>query len=561
MNRRAFLTRGAIAASYPVWARATAWAQAATRVDLILRRATLYDGTGGAPFAADVAIRGDRIAAIGPEIQVAGAEVVDLGGLALAPGFIDIHSHTDLVLLVNRNAESKIRQGVTTEVVGQDGDSIGPWTDTEFEQTRDGYRERYGVTIDFRDLAGFFARLEREPASVNLASMIGNGSVRGAVVGDADRRATPEELDRMVSLVEDGLAAGACGLSSGLEYVPSAFADLDELVALAAPLRAARLLYASHMRNEDDRLLAAIEEAINVGRLAGVPVQVSHLKAQGQRNWWKAQVALEMLERVAAEGVDVAYDRYPYVAYSTGLSNLFPIWSRDGGTDAFLERLADSSLEARMEVAVRAKIAQLGDWNSVQITGTRADSLTWARGRRLGDLAGERGQEPYLLLKQLMLEDRSGTGMVGFGMSEENTERILAHPMGMVCSDGGARAPYGPLAEGSPHPRSYGTFPRVLGHYCRDRGIMRLETAIHKLTAMPARRLHMRDRGLVVPGAVADLVVFDPDIVADTATFEDPHQYPVGIPHVLVAGQFVVRDGEHTGAHPGRVVRPDPVVG
>jgi N-acyl-D-amino-acid deacylase len=379
-------------------------------------------------------------------------------------------------------------------------------------------------------------------------------------VGEVDRRASEEELARMVRLVREGLAAGACGLSSGLEYVPSGFADLDELVALSGPLRDYRLPYSSHMRNEDDRLLAAVEEALNVGRLAGVPVQIAHLKAQGQRNWWKAEMVLEMLERNLADGLDVAYDRYPYVAYSTGLSNMFPIWSRDGGTDAFLERLADSSLEARIEQAVRAKVAQLGDWNAIQITGTREESLAWARGRRLGDLAEERGQEPYLLLKQLMLQDRSGTGMVGFGMSEPNTERLLAHPMGTVCSDAGARAPYGPLSEGSPHPRAYGTFPRVLGHYARDRGIMPLATAVHKMTGQPAQRLHLRDRGTVVPGAFADLVVFDPDTVADRATFEDPHQYPVGIPHVLVAGQFVVRDGEHTGAHPGRVVKPDPVV-
>lgn len=560
MNRREFLAHAAVAASYPLWAREPVWAQTAADADLILVGGALYDGSGGAPFEADIAIRGDRIAAIGPGLATGSSEVVRVDGFAVAPGFIDIHSHTDLVLLVNPNAESKIRQGCTTEVVGQDGDSIGPWTDEAFEGIRDRYRSRYDVEIDFRDLAGFFARLTREPASVNLASMVGNGSVRGAVIGEVDRRASEEELARMLRLVREGLAAGACGLSSGLEYVPSAFADLDELIALSEPLRDYRLPYASHMRNEDDRVLAAVEEALNVGRLAGVPVQVSHLKAQGQRNWWKAEVILEILERNLADGIDVAYDRYPYVAYSTGLSNLFPIWSRDGGTDAFLERLADSSLEARIEQAVRAKVAQLGDWNAIQITGTREESLSWARGRRLGDLAKERGQEPYLLLKQIMLQDRSGTGMVGFGMSEENTERLLAHPMGMVCSDAGARAPYGPLSEGSPHPRAYGTFPRVLGHYVRDRGIMPLETAVHKMTAMPAQRLHLRDRGTVVPGAFADLVVFDPDTVADRATFEDPHQYPVGIPHVLVAGQFVVRDGDHTDAHPGRVVKPDPVV-
>lgn len=561
LNRRTFLARAAGFAvlAQPRWARAVVWAQTPSRADVVLQGGRIYDGSGGAPYVADVALQGDRIIAIGPGLANGGSQVVDLRGLALAPGFIDIHSHTDLVLLVNPNAESKIRQGVTTEVVGQDGSSIGPWTDAEFESTRDSYRSRYDVEIDFRDLPGFFDRLARTPASVNLASMVGAGSIRGAVVGDDDRPARPDELARMVCRVRDGLAAGACGLSSGLEYVPGGFADLEELVALAEPLREFRLPYASHMRNEDDRLIAAIEEALNVGRLARVPVQVSHLKAQGQRNWWKARVVLDMLEAARADRIDVMYDRYPYVAYSTGLSNLFPIWSRDGGTDAFLERLADSILEGRIEDAVRAKIAQLGDWNSVQITSTRSDALAWARGRRFGDLASERGEEPYLLLKRLMLEDRSGTGMVGFGMGKENTERFLAHRLGMVCSDSGARAPYGPLSEGVLHPRSYGTFPRMLGYYCRERQVMPLEMAIHKITAMPAQRLHFRDRGVVWPGAIADLAVFDPDTVADQATFENPHRYPIGVPHVIVAGTFVIRDGEHTGAIPGRVVTPDPV--
>ena len=561
MNRRTFLARAACIAALgaPRWAREAVWAQVPTQPDIVVRGATVYDGSGGAPFAADVALGGDRIVAVGPVLPTTGAEVVDARGLAVAPGFIDVHSHTDLVLLVNPNAESKIRQGVTTEVVGQDGSSIGPWTDGEFESTRDRYRRLYDVEIDFRDLPGFFDRLGRTPASVNLASLVGAGSVRGAVVGQDDRGATAEELARMVALVREGLAAGACGLSSGLEYVPSGFADLEELVALAEPLRARRLPYASHMRNEDDRLIAAIEETLNVGRLAGVPVQVSHLKAQGQRNWWKARVVLDMLEAAQADRIDVMYDRYPYVAYATGLSNLFPIWSRDGGTDAFLERVADSSLEARIEQAVRAKVVQLGDWNSVQITSTQSESLAWARGRRFGDLAAERDAEPYLLLKQIMLEDRSGTGMVGFGMDEGNTERFLAHPFGMVCSDGGARAPYGPLSEGSPHPRSYGTFPRVLGHYCRERQAMPVETAVHKITAMPARRLNFRDRGVIRPGAVADLTVFDPATVADQATFENPHQYPTGVPHVIVGGALVIKDGEHTGAAPGRIVKPDPV--
>lgn len=557
MRRRAFLRSAAVAAGGAVVLPRSLWAMSPVApIDRILRGAVVYDGTGAPPIEADVALAGDRIAAVGPRLPSTGAEVIDLRGLALAPGFIDIHSHSDLVLLVNPRAESKIRQGVTTEVVGQDGGSIGPWSDAAFERVRASYRERHGIEIDFRDLAGFFARLEREPAAVNLASMIGAGSVRSYVVGEDDRPATPEELERMVALVEAALAAGACGLSSGLEYTPGAFADLDELVALARPLRGRGLPYASHMRNEDDRLFAAVEEAIAVGRHAGVPVQVSHLKAQGERNWWKAGPVLGMIESARAAGVDVMFDRYPYIAYSTGLSNLFPVWSRDGGTRAFLARLSDPAVEPRIRRAVLAKIEQLGSWDAVQVTGTGSDAFAWARGRRLGQLAAERGREPYDLLLEIIIGDENRTGMVGFGMAEENTERILSHPLAMVCSDGSALAPYGPLSEGTPHPRSYGTFPRVLGHYVRERRAMPLETAIHKMTGMPAKRLRLAGRGVIAPGSFADLVAFDPDTVADRATFEAPHQYPAGIPHVWVNGVQVLRDGEHTGARPGRVVRP-----
>ncbi|MGH7483616.1 MAG: N-acyl-D-amino-acid deacylase family protein, partial [Longimicrobiales bacterium] len=525
---------------------------------LILRGATVYDGTGAAGHAADVAVGEGRILEIGASPGAAGAEVVDLGGLALAPGFVDIHSHTDLSLLVDARAESKIRQGCTTEVSGQDGGSIGPWSDAAFEDVRASYRERYGVEIDFRDPGGFLDRIGRERVAVNVATMVGAGTVRAAVVGADDRPATDAELARMVALVREALGRGACGLSSGLEYTPGGFATLAELAALAGPLRGTGLPYASHMRNEDDHLLAAIEEALNVGRAAGVPVQISHLKTQGERNWWKVGPVLELLEAARADGLDVLYDRYPYIAYSTGLSNLFPLWTRDGGTDAFTARLQDPALRGRIEAAVREKIEQLGSWDSVQITGTAADELAWARGQRLGELARAREVDPYELLLSLMLTDRGRTGMVGFGMSEQNTARFLAHPLGMVCSDSGARALDGPLSGGSPHPRTYGTFPRVLGHYVRERGVMPLETAVHKMTWLPASRVGLLDRGRIAPGAAADLVAFDPAEVDDRATFENPHQYPVGIQHVLVAGEFVLRDGRRTGALPGRPLRPLP---
>ncbi len=557
MNRRSFIAGsvGAVTAFPWIWTKLTRHT-GASPVDVVLRGALVFDGTGAPPVAADVLIEGDRIVAVGGSVTAPGTTVVDLSGLALAPGFIDIHSHTDLALLVDYRAESKIRQGVTTEVTGQDGSSIGPWTDGRYRRIRDAYRDRYDVHIDFTDLPGFFARLEHEPGAVNLASMIGTGTVREYVVGLEDRPATGSERTHMAALVAQALDAGACGVSSGLEYLPDAFATLDELVALAGVLQGKSLPYAAHIRNEDDQLFAAIEETLNVGRLARVPVHVSHLKAQGHRNWWKAEQALDMIAHARADGIEATFDRYPYAAYSTGLSSLFPVWAREGGTDAFLARLADPAKQAQIEGAVREKVQKLGSWDAVQITSTANEALEWARGRRLGLLATERNQDPYALLLEIIREDRSRAGMIGFGMSDENTERILKHPLGMVCSDAGALAIQGPLSTGVPHPRAYGSFPRLLGHYCRDRRLMPLEIAIHKITAMPADKLQLAGRGRIVSGAFADLVAFDPDTIVDRASFENPHQYPSGIPHVMVNGEWVVWEGEHTGARPGRVVRP-----
>jgi N-acyl-D-amino-acid deacylase len=522
--------------------------------DLVLRRATVFDGTGAPGVEADVAILGDRIQAVGRIVERGRVEV-DLAGHALSPGFIDIHTHADLPILANPKVENRILQGITLEVGGQCGGSPGPWSDAQAQGTRERYRRVHGVDIDFQDLGGFFRALEMTPPAVNAACMVGQGTVRGTVVGSEDRPATQEEVARMKALVAEAMQQGAVGLSSGLEYTPSGFATTNELVELASVLQGTGYPYASHMRNEDDSVLAAVEEAIHVGRVAGVPVQVSHLKAQGERNWWKAGVILDLLERVREDGVDVHYDRYPYVAYSTGLSNLFPTWAKSGDSAAFVARLGDPELRPELERYARGKVAQLGSWNSVQISSIGSEKNAWLGGRRLGDAAREAGEEPFAMALRLLTEEGGSVGMIGFGMSEENTARILSHPLGMVCSDGSVYAPAGPLSGGSPHPRSYGTFPRVLGHYVREQRVMPLETAIHKMTGLPARKIQLEDRGVLRPGAYADLVAFNPDTVRDTATFTDPHQYPEGINLVVVNGQVTVREGEMTGVLAGRPVR------
>lgn len=523
-----------------------------SRPELVFRRARIVDGTGAPSRLGDVAVTAGRITTVG-RVREPGLEEIDLDGLVLAPGFIDIHSHADLELLIEPRAESRIRQGVTLEVVGQDGSSI-LWSREEARRTARRYARDYGIRMDFRDLGGFLDHLDRNPVAVNVASMVGHGSVRGAVVGGADRPASPAEIAGMRRLVRQALDQGAVGLSSGLEYTPGSFAPREELVALASELAGTGLPYASHMRNEDDRLLSAVEETIHVGRAAGVPVQISHLKAQGRRNYWKAGLALEMIEHARGQGVDVHFDRYPYVAYATGLSSLFPPWAREGGTDALLRRIRNGETGGQIREFTTAKVALLGSWDSVQITSTNA-ATAWARGRRLGELAAERGTDGWTLAVRLMAENRGGVGMIGFGMSEENTARFLAHPLCMPCSDGGAYAPYGPLSTGSPHPRGYGSFPRILGRYVRELGLVTLEEAVRKMTSLPAAKLGLDDRGRLAPGMVADLVAFDPARVSDTATFESPHGYPVGIVHVVVNGSVTIREGEQTGTLSGRSVR------
>lgn len=503
--------------------------------DLIIRGGTVLDGSGAAGVTADVAVSGGRIAAVGPSLPVRGAEELDARGLAVVPGFIDIHSHADGSLDDDPRCESAIRQGITTIIAGQDGGSRGTG------------EQRLGT---------WFKEIDALQPGPNVASMIGLGSVRRAVVGNDDRPATPGEMARMVRLVDAALADGACGASSGLEYTPGAFASIDELIELSRSLAPRGLPYASHMRNEDDRLLEAIDEAVAVARGARCPLHVSHLKTQGPRNWPHLDDAFARIEGANSGGGSATFDRYAYIAYSTGLTNLFPVWSRDGGTDDFLARLDAPDTSDRIRTEALAKVELIGGWHNVQISSVRDDADRAAEGQRLDDWARSRSEEPYAATLGLLRRNRGGIGMLGFAMSEENLDRILAHPLAMVCTDGGGFAIDGPTRRGSPHPRGAGSFARVLGRYVRERKALTLPDAIRKMTSAPATRLRLSDRGMVRQGYAADIVVFDPETVADRATFENPFQYPVGISAVIVNGRFALRDGTRTMPGSGRSLRP-----
>jgi N-acyl-D-amino-acid deacylase len=536
-SRRTFLARGGAALAAIAGAPAIHVRRADH--DLVIRRGSVDDGLGPPGVARDPAVSGARVPAIADRLAARGLEEIDARGLAVTPGFIDMHAHADGSLDQDPRAESAIRQGITTLIAGQDGGSRATGAEA-------GERSSF---------AAMFASIDALQPGVNVASMIGLGTVRSTVIGPDDRPATAAELERMTAMVARALADGACGASSGLEYTPGAFASPEELIALCRPLRERGLPYATHMRNEDDRLLDAIEESIAVAGGAGCPLQISHLKTQGPRNWGRLDEAFELIGQARGRGVDAAFDRYPYVAYSTGLTNLFPVWSRDGGIDAFLARLDDPAASVRVRQETLAKVELIGGWDNVQISSVRAEGDRPAEGKRLGAHAGATGQDPYAAAVDLLRRSHGSVGMLGFAMSEENLERILAHPLAMVCTDGGGFAVDGPTRRGSPHPRGIGSFPRVLGRYVRDRKALTLADAIRKMTSLPASRVRLGDRGRLAPGAAADIVVFDPAAIADRATFEAPFQYPVGIVAVVVNGAIALRDGERRPGR-GRALRP-----
>jgi N-acyl-D-amino-acid deacylase len=517
--------------------------------ELVIRGGVVVDGTGAPRRRADVAVRDGRIVAIGEIGTGSGAPEVDARGRAISPGFIDIHSHSDESVLVNSALESAVHQGVTCVVAGNCGGASAPVMGLAAEEL-DRDIKRYGLERSWSSFGEYADAVERSGSAINFCSFVGHGTLRMCVMGADDRAPAGGELAAMKALLAKSLDDGAVGLSTGLIYPPSAYGTTDEISALAAVVRERDGLYASHIRNEGDDLFAAIEENLEIGRRSGVRVQLSHHKASQKRNWGKVKESTAMIERAQRAGVDVIADQYPYTASSTGLAVTIPKWAHAGGSLALCERLKDPAVRQR----IRGEYTETErSWPDIVIA--RAMHHPDWSGKSVAELATAAKQDPLEWTCDALVEHDGAIDIIHHSMDEGDVRYVMATSWICAGSDSRANAPYGPLSFGKPHPRSYGTFPRILGHYARDLGVITLEDAVRKMTSLPASRLKLRDRGMVREGAWADLVVFDPERIIDTATYEDPHRYPAGIDHVIVNGTVVTHGDETSAPRPGRFLR------
>jgi N-acyl-D-amino-acid deacylase len=523
--------------------------------DLVIKGGLIYDGEGREAFQADIGIVGNNIQEIGRISSIKGKAVIDANGLSICPGFIDVHDHTDISLLINPKAESHVRQGITTVVSGNCGASPFPIAEEIYDEIKANYQEQFQLDLTWSDLKGFLLRLEKTGMALNYATLVGHGTIRGAVMGFHDRPSKTDELLKMKTLLEENIINGAVGFSTGLEYAPGSFAPANEITELCYVVSRLNGVYATHMRSEGDFLMESLEESIDVSRKTGVSLEISHFKVAYPPNWHKIDDAIAKVEEAKQEGIDIACDRYPYIAGSTGLSFYMPLWARQGTTDEFLSRLKDPTVETRLREYVDKQEKKLGSWDKVLISDVVTDKNKQFVGMSVLQAQKHVEKDAFEFMRDILIEERGRVGMVTFMMKEENLKKILAHPLVGIGCDGSAMAPYGPLGEGKPHPRSYGSFPRVLGKYVRDEKIISMTQMIKKITSNPAKKFGFEKRGVLQTGYNADIVIFDEANVIDQATFEQPHQYSRGIEYVLVNGQVVINREEHTGNLPGQVLR------
>ena len=525
--------------------------------DTLIRNGSVIDGSGAPATVGDVAIRDGRIAAIGPTLAGDAAKTIDATGLAVSPGFIDIKTHSDFTLPINPKAESKVRQGVTTEIIGHCGFSVAPVLPGKVALLRD-YLSPSAPWLPFREM-GFPEYLDTFPATaVNAGMLVGHNTLRLMVMGMEARPPTSDELNRMIALLEEALDTGALGLSSGLFTSPGAYAEPDEMIALCNVVKRHNGAYFTHLRDESNKVLEALEEAIQIAEVCGIHVEIVHFKCSGMDNWGKTARALEMIGAARARGLNVDCDFYPYTAGSNPLKNILPQWVQAGGVDAMIERLALPETRARIRADVERdglnNWGRIPSWDCVQISVS--PHTPQFAGRTVAELAKETGQDPVDRLCDYLIADKGATRVLVTSISEDDVEDLVRSPSALVGSDGNCVATYGTVSQGMPHPRFYGTFPKVLNHYVRDRPLLPLEQAVHKMTGATARALKLKDRGLLREGFRADIAIFDPADFRDRATYADPHQYPTGDrTTVLVNGTIVVDAAVHTEALPGKVLR------
>src|SRR5687767_4322784 len=534
--------------------------------DIIIRNGRVVDGSGRRGVNADLAIKGDRIVRNANLRGARAKREIDANGQVVAPGFIDMLGQSEQFLLIDGRAMSKVMQGVTTEITGE-GESIAPINDQILKE-QEAFNRKYNLTVDWQTFDQYFRRLERQGIGVNLGTFVGATQVREYVIGYDNRPPTPEEMAKMKNVVADAMRQGALGLSTSLQYVPARFAKTDEIVELAKVARQHGGIYITHQRSEANAIDESMREVFDIARRANIPTEIWHFKTAYKKNWGRMP---EMLRRVAAarrSGLKITADVYPYIAGSTSLSACLPPWAQEGGTDKMIARLGDMRIRQQLKKEISSDPK---DWENIYIgsggaSGIQIASVTnrdlekW-QGKRLSEVAAAENKDPLDALLDFIVADHGQTGAIFFMMNEDDMKAALKSPFVSICTDTGARATDGPLSGGRSHPRGWGTYPRILGRYVREEKLMSLETAIHKMTGMSATKVGLQQRGLLREGYFADITIFDPKTVIDRATFEQPHQYPVGIDFVIVNGQLEVDNGQRTPALAGRVLRGPGYIG
>jgi N-acyl-D-amino-acid deacylase len=528
--------------------------------DVVIRNGHIVDGTGSPWYSGDIAIQAGKIAAIGEIPASAAKRVIDARGMVVAPGFIDMLGQSELTILVNPHLPSKIFQGITTEITGE-GNSIAPLNDSIVRADRASY-DHYKITPDWTTFRQYFARIEKQGMGINLASYVGATQVRRMVLGDENRAPSAAELERMEQLVRDAMRDGTVGVSTSLQYAPAPYASTEELIALAAEAAKLGGIYATHMRSEGDAIIAAIDEVIRIAREAKIPAEIWHLKAAGKSNWGRMPEILAHIEKARQSGIDLTADTYAYPAWFNTFSAFIPPWAHDGGDAKLIERLKDPAMRTRIRKEMETPSTQWdNEWQEIAgpeailVSVVQNPKLVPLQGKTIADIAKLWNKDPMDTIFDLLIEDRAFTSVAVFGMSEPDVALALARPWVSICNDSQGTAPDGLLGGEHPHPRAYGTFPRILRKYVREDGTLRLEEAIRKFSALPAQRMRLIDRGVLKKGMWADIVIFDPATIHDRATFENPNQLSEGMQYVLVNGVPVIADGKPTNALPGKVLR------